>query len=97
MTSRPPPSVETLAVELRGLRDVLAERDKRLDERFKAQESALAMATSQLSEYKTTANEWRGALADAQYGISKMTVFVMGAGIILSLVLGAVDMLLRQH
>lgn len=40
------------------------ERDRRYEERFQSQESALGKAESALREYKASANEFRGSLDD---------------------------------
>lgn len=45
---------------------LLAERDKRYQERFDSQEKALAKAEQSLSDYKASANEIRAALNDYQ-------------------------------
>jgi hypothetical protein len=69
------PTVETLATEIKGLRELLSERDRRMEERFAGQQLALTTATDQLQEYKNVANEWGGALSDARNGTLTRTEY----------------------
>jgi len=57
MTAAPPPSVETLAVQMAGLQRLL-------DERFQSQQRAEDLAGRTLDAWKTTTNEMRGMLND---------------------------------
>jgi hypothetical protein len=57
MVAAPAPTVETLAVALKGLRDLL-------DERFAAQLEALRRSDTQVAAAQAAANEWRGAMND---------------------------------
>lgn len=57
MTAPPPPTVETLAVELSNLRRLL-------DERFATQRREQETADRVLSAWKDTSNEMRAMLAD---------------------------------
>lgn len=57
MTALPPPTVETLAVALKGLRDLL-------DERFAAQQAALGKSDIHIAAAQASANEWRAAMND---------------------------------
>lgn len=43
---------------------LMGESDRRYEQRFAAQETALRTALSGLNEYKAASNEWRGALKD---------------------------------
>ena len=43
---------------------LLIESDRRYEQRFVASEEALRTAATVLGEYKSAANEWRGALKD---------------------------------
>ena len=44
---------------------LLDERDRRMDERFRAQQEALHITATNLESYKQTANELRGVIEDA--------------------------------
>ncbi len=46
------------------LERIIAERDRQYAERFRSQELALIKAETALSEYKVSANEWRGLASD---------------------------------
>lgn len=131
-------TVETLVSELRGMRDLLQERDRRMEERFQSQQTALDTAARNLSEYKAIANEWRGALSDVRSGtlsrteydakhqnlidrtdalgirigaidglikgleaeakgrVSQVTLWLLGAGTVISLVLGTIHILIGK-
>lgn len=54
-----------LEERLSALVTFLAERDRRLEERFVAQKAAILRAELSLDAYKAASNEWRGALADS--------------------------------
>jgi hypothetical protein len=51
-------------VEMQG-RDLHALREL-MDQKFRSMENALTLAQTQLSEYKASANEWRGQSKDQQ-------------------------------
>ena len=56
--------LERLGAELRAIRDLMDERDRRYDEREAAHKLALDTAERALDAYKAQANEWRGTLND---------------------------------
>lgn len=129
------PTVETLAEQIRGLEALMAERDRRMEERFTSQEQALRVATNALADYKTSANEWRATLNDvrqltlsraeydakhqalidkmdardqaredlsgrvallesqARQRVSSLTIWLMGAGVMISLLVGIFGLL----
>ena len=51
-------------LEIAELRGILNERDRRMEERFSAQQLALDRAADSLDTYKAQSNEWRGTLND---------------------------------
>lgn len=52
-----PPSRETLAEQLIGLRDIMDERDLRYSQRFAAQESASSYAQAMSNEFRESLND----------------------------------------
>jgi hypothetical protein len=60
-----PPLPNACPQNIETLWAVMLERDRRMEERFKAQQTALEVSARSLESYKMTANEFRGALVDA--------------------------------
>jgi hypothetical protein len=68
MTKHVPPTTDTLAIMIaemdKRLKVRMDERDRRLDERFTAQQMSVDRASEGLKAWQASANEWRGALSD---------------------------------
>ena len=52
--------------DLKALRDVVDERDRRYEERFVAQERATAIYQEHADAWRENANEWRSAMGDRE-------------------------------
>jgi hypothetical protein len=68
MTTQVPRTTDTLAVMIvemdKRFNVRMDERDRRLDERFAAQQMSVDRASEGLKAWQASANEWRGALSD---------------------------------
>jgi hypothetical protein len=73
MTTKIPPSLETLATRLDYL-------ERLLDERFSVQQAGLKRAEVELRLWKAQQNEWRGSLNDMRANFVTMDRYESGNG-----------------
>lgn len=59
------PNLREITAQLDDFKDLMNERDKRYDDRFKAQEKAVEKAENAQRDYNIKTNEFRQALDDA--------------------------------
>lgn len=75
-----------------SLRELMAEQEKRHEQRFSAQELAVAIAERAADKWRDQANEWRQAMLDRERNFfSKGMGYVIAAMAFISLLLTILD------